>query len=466
VSDPERRDPERGSSGEDPGAPQPDPFLDDPFRFDDPAARERAERRRERERRRRERADQRRRSVSRLALGGRVRANRAGGDGRPAVDPPGPPEGEGPSEGEAPPPGRQAWRLGQRAPRPPDPVVRRRRIVALVILAATGALAWFLVALFQPFAGEGEGEVVVTIPKGASAGETADVLDRNGVISSSTLFEIRLTLAGKGEDIQAGTYTLASGMSYSAAIDELTKPPAQRVITTVIPEGYSREQIAQLASDAGLQGDYEKASESSKLLNPARYGAGDPRSLEGFLFPATYELQPGSSAQDLVDQQLEAFRRSIKGVDMDYARSKNLTVYDLLIIASMIEREVQVPEERKLVSAVIYNRLGRGEPLGIDATIRYATGNYTKPLTESELATDSPYNTRLNAGLPPTPIGNPGLDAIEAAANPAKVDYRFYVVKPGTCGEHFFTASESEFEAAAQRYQEALEREGGSPTEC
>jgi uncharacterized YceG family protein len=132
----------------------------------------------------------------------------------------------------------------------------------------------------------------------------------------------------------------------------------------------------------------------------------------------------------------------------------------------MIEREVQVAEERELVSAVIYNRLEIGEPLGIDATLRYALDNFDKPLTQSDLATDTPYNTRLVAGLPPTPIGNPGLDAIEAAANPADVDYRFYVVKPGTCGEHVFTASESEFEQAAADYQEALEAEGGSPTEC
>jgi UPF0755 protein len=153
-------------------------------------------------------------------------------------------------------------------------------------------------------------------------------------------------------------------------------------------------------------------------------------------------------------------------VDLGYAKSKNLDVYDVLTIASMIDREVQVPRERELVSAVIYNRLSAGEPLGIDATIRYATGNFDKPLTESELAIDSPYNTRLNAGLPPTPIGNPGLASIKAAAKPAKVDYRFYVVKPGTCGEHVFTASEAEFEQAADRYQEALEAEGGSPTEC
>jgi UPF0755 protein len=138
----------------------------------------------------------------------------------------------------------------------------------------------------------------------------------------------------------------------------------------------------------------------------------------------------------------------------------------VLIIASMVEREVQVPSERRLVAEVIYNRLASGEPLAIDATIRYATGNYDEQLTDSELEIDSPYNTRLVAGLPPTPIGNPGLDAIEAAANPGRRNNRFFVVKPGTCGEHFFTNSEQEFTQAADRYQRALEREGGSPTEC
>ena len=455
-----------------------DPYLDDPFRLDDPAARERAVRRLEREQRRRERADRQRSGGRRLALGRRAKGARAEDDGRPAIDAaeqpatdePVPPDQQPDPQAvpppELPPQPQAAPRPAGRGAPPPVSVVMRRRILGLVGIAAAGALAWFLVALFQPFAGDGEGKVVVTIPKGASAGEAADILDGKGVVSSGMMFEIRLTLAGKGDDIQAGTYTLASGMSYSAAMNELTQPPSQRMVTVVVPEGYGREQIAELASEAGLSGDYEKASRRSNLLNPGKYGAQRTDGLEGFLFPATYELEPGSSARDLVEQQVEAFRRSIREVDMSYARSKNLTVYDALTIASMIDREVQVPEERELVSAVIYNRLERGEPLGIDATIRYATDNYTKPLRESELATDSPYNTRLVAGLPPTPIGNPGLDAIEAAAKPAKVDYRFYVVKPGTCGKHFFTATEAEFEQAAQRYQKALEREGGSPTEC
>jgi uncharacterized YceG family protein len=151
---------------------------------------------------------------------------------------------------------------------------------------------------------------------------------------------------------------------------------------------------------------------------------------------------------------------------MSYAKKKNLTTYDVLIIASMIDKEVMVDKERPLVASVIYNRLSQGIPLGIDATSRYETQNYTEPLTNDVLLDDTPYNTRTNQGLTPTPIGNPGLDAIKAAASPAKTNFTFFVVKPGTCGEHSFTASEAEFERLAAEYQRALEEQGGSPTEC
>jgi peptidoglycan lytic transglycosylase G len=156
-------------------------------------------------------------------------------------------------------------------------------------------------------------------------------------------------------------------------------------------------------------------------------------------------------------------------VNMGYARSKNLTTYDVLIIASMIEREVQVPRERKLVAAVIYNRLHAGMPLQIDATIRFATGNFTKPISPSELETDSPYNTYANAGLPPGPIGNPGLASIEAAAKPARVSYLYYVVKPNTCGEHTFATTLAEFNRAKAAYDEARQANGGNaptPSNC
>jgi UPF0755 protein len=461
-----------------------EPVPDDPFLADDPAASERERRRREREARRRDRqartsgalppAPEGPGARERLtgALGGlsaranavrRERARRR--QERQATESPAP-RNPAPNAGEpalaAREPAHAADAGGRgfalRVPRSP-----------LFWAAAIGliVIAWFLVSLFQPFKGAGEGRVVVQVPRGATAGEIADLLAEEEVVASSTFFELRLTLAGRRSDVLAGTYTLARDMPYSDAIDTLTTPPSERTITVTVPEGYSREQTAALVTESGLDGSFEQASESSRGFDPARYGGDGAENLEGFLYPATYELKPGASAEDLVADQLEAFEQNFSDVDLGYAKSKNLTPYDVLIIASMIEEEVMVPEERKLVAAVIYNRLADGEPLFIDATIRYATGNYTEPLTESELAIDSPYNTRTNAGLPPGPIGNPGIESIEAAANPSDADYRYYVVKPGTCGEHVFSTTQAEHDAAVARYEEAREAAGGkSPDDC
>jgi UPF0755 protein len=244
-------------------------------------------------------------------------------------------------------------------------------------------------------------------------------------------------------------------------------PVVVRTITVTIPEGYTRAQTAELAKQEGLSGSYEQASVRSKYLNPAKYGGKGAKDLEGFLFPDTFELKKHASAAELVQLQLEDFKRRIAGVDMGYARSKNLTVYDVVTIASMIEREAGLESQRKLVAAVIYNRLHDGMPLGIDATTRFATGNYTQPLTESELAIDSPYNTRTHTGLPPGPIDSPGLASIEAAAHPAKADYLFYVVEPGACNKLAFSSTEAEFNADVERYNSAREAAGGnSPDSC
>jgi len=168
-------------------------------------------------------------------------------------------------------------------------------------------------------------------------------------------------------------------------------------------------------------------------------------SLEGFLFPALYEFTQYSTGKELVADQLTAFRQAFAKVDLRSARSKNLTPYDVLKIASMIEKETVAPRERRLVAAVVYNRLRNKMPLGIDATIRYGLDvPGTKSLTKAALASDNPYNSRRFPGLPPTPIANPGLASLQAAAHPARVDYLYYVRIPGT-QRHFFTASESEF---------------------
>jgi UPF0755 protein len=484
-------------------------LTDDPFADpDDPAAREREQRRREREEKRRQREEKERQRAEKQA---------------PAAPPPPPPPPPSPPKEEAsapPPPPKEEPPLPPRTPEqefwdeepgpgpepgptaPPvvaEPVFRdegdptmagaarngrragdggiRRRDGVLGSLARHpfrifGVLAllfllWSLSQLFQPFHGDGSGSVQVRIPKGSSVSEVGDLLSEKGVIDNSTLFQIRVTLAGKRSEIYSGHFTLAHNMSYGAAIDALSTAPVKRTVSVTIPEGYTRSQAAQLVEEDGVPGSYTKATVKSKYLNPAHYGGKGAEDLEGFLFPDTFELKPSAPVADLVQLQLQDFKRRIKGVDMKYAKSKNLTVFDVLTIASMVEREAGVSSQYKDVASVIYNRLHEGMPLGIDATIRFATGNYAKPLTESELAIDSPYNSRTNVGLPPGPIDSPGLEAIEAAAHPAKTDYLFYVTTPGACGKLTFAKTEAEFEAAVNRYNSAREAAGGnSPDSC
>jgi uncharacterized YceG family protein len=179
-------------------------------------------------------------------------------------------------------------------------------------------------------------------------------------------------------------------------------------------------------------------------LVPAAFGT-KPKNLEGFLFPATYDFLATTTTRQLVDDQLQAFDSNWKKLDLSYARSKNLTPYDVLIIASMVEKEALAPEERAKIARVIYNRLHNGMKLGIDATIRYALNvPGTKSLRESQLNSDTPYNTRKYVGLPPGPIANPGLASLQAAAHPAEGDWLYFVRKPDKV-HHFFTASYTAF---------------------
>jgi UPF0755 protein len=229
-------------------------------------------------------------------------------------------------------------------------------------------------------------------------------------------------------------------------------PPTLRIL---FPEGFTRKEMVRRVGEVRkiaqtkrkitpkmTSKGYDAASRKAKV--PAAFRA-DAKNIEGFLFPATYEFTPKTRARELVADQVEFFEQNWAKVDLRFARSKKLTPYDVLIIASMVEEEAQAPQERKLIAAVIYNRLKARMPLGIDATIRYGLGvPGTESLRASHLQSDNPYNTRNRQGLPPTPITNPGLASIQAAAKPAKVDYLFFVRKPGTT-RHFFTASEAEF---------------------
>jgi uncharacterized YceG family protein len=392
----------------------------------------------------------------------------------PAPEEPPPPPA--PVATEPPPPPRPA---APPSPPPPEPAGNgqratgngQRRTLLRVGLGAALLIAlfatWFLVSLFQPFKGDGEGVVRVAIPTGASVTEIGDILEENDVISSAFFFRTRVTLGGTRGDLKPGNYRLKHDMSYGAAIDALSDGPPKDIVTITIPEGRSRAEVAPIVEGAGLEGSYERASAAAPVgFSLRKYKAGGAESLEGFLFPATYELKRGASAEDVVARQLDAFEEQFATVDLRKAARKNLTPYDVLIIASMVEREASVAEERPVIASVIYNRLKAGMPLGIDATIRFATGNWTEPLKVSELEIDSPYNTRTNASLPPGPIGNPGLDSIKAAADPADTDYLFFVVKPCGEGEHAFAETEAQFLEDSARYEAERQRQGRSPTEC
>jgi uncharacterized YceG family protein len=343
------------------------------------------------------------------------------------------------------------------------------RVFALVAVVAALAAVWFLVQLFQPFHASGHAPVTVTIPPHSSASTIGKLLEHEGVVSSSFFFDLRATLGGQRGDLRSGTYHLRQGMSYGDVLKILTTaPPAAKVSNLTIVEGKTRPEIDALLRSQKIRGSYLAATRHSRLLDPRRYGA--PRStntLEGFLFPSTYQLRDPISVNGLVDDQLRTFRQRFGQVNLSYARSKHLTPFDVLTIASMVQAEAQTAHDRPLIASVIYNRLARGMPLQIDATTRFATGNYTKPLTVSQLNSRSPYNTRIHTGIPPGPIDNPGLSAIQAAAHPARTNYLYFVVKPCGNGEHVFASSYSKFLAEAQQYQTARTRRGGkSPSRC
>jgi UPF0755 protein len=240
---------------------------------------------------------------------------------------------------------------------------------------------------------------------------------------------------------------------------KVTPPPVAappKPFRIVFPEGFTRKQmaarvtaVAQIAKrERGKRVRLKEKAYLAATVHPRREPGFGRKAypLEGFLFPATYDFTVRTTSPQLIAAQLKAFRANWAKLDLRYARSKNLTPYDVLTIASMVEKETPAPEERQLVSAVIYNRLHAHMALGIDAALRYGLKiPPTESIHESQLANPTPYNLRLHAGLPPTPIGAPGLASLQAAAHPAKVNYLYFVAKPDK-KHHFFTASSAAFE--------------------
>jgi UPF0755 protein len=326
---------------------------------------------------------------------------------------------------------------------------RRRRIWGYVVVAILALVLGLGAGYARAYFSTGpEGrQVTVVIPAGATLSEIGNTLAAKGVVPHARSFVLRAQQDGYSTSFKPGTYSLHVNQPYDSLVAMLVKGAKPPTVKVSIPEGTTLKQAGRLVaarvpvitSDAYVK----VARDDPPPFHLGGYKAGS--TLEGMLFPATYDVDPKASARTFVEQQLAAFDDNFAEVDMTRARKANLTKYDVVIIASMIDREVRVPAEQALVSAVIWNRLRAHMLLQIDATIQYALGKTKPVLTYHDLKIDSPYNTYVHAGLPPTPISNPGLAAMKAAANPADVKYLYYVARNDGTGGHYFSSDYAQF---------------------
>jgi UPF0755 protein len=297
--------------------------------------------------------------------------------------------------------------------------------------------------------------VTLEIKKGMSFYEFASILEKKGVVKSSLLLRKYAQADGLDRSLVPGRYEFKTNSSYKEVLDILKKGPEIELIKITIPEGYSNRQIAhEVSRRLGLS--YEAVlsyinGSRGRFVDEFPFLAEAPtESLEGFLFPDTYYFKRNEKIEVVVRKMLENFRAKASESGLFDQDLPLKSTYKTLIIASIIEKEAKIPEERPLIASVFYNRIKRGMKLQSCATVEYVLG-FSKPsLTYEDLKIDSPYNTYLYAGLPPTPICNPGKDSIKAAVKPAKTNYLYFVLKDSK-GNHHFAETYDEFLKAKSR---------------
>ena len=342
------------------------------------------------------------------------------------------------------------------------PAAPRRRPPWLVLVLVVMLLAG--TTLFVGFSyvrnamdpkGEPGADVTVTIEKNIGTEGVARVLAEAGVIKRKRVFQYWSQIQGKGP-YQAGTYTLQQRSSYDDVASLLTKGPEVTVQRLAIPEGLTIPQIAdRVGKLPGRRADtFQKlALEEGEGRVRSPLQPPGSKSLEGLLFPSTYDIGEKDDERRILQKMVDAMASVTGRLDVaNRAKQRNLTPYQLLIVASLVEREAKVADERPLVAQVIYNRLARGQRLQIDATVIYALGQSgTKTrVVNADLKAPGPYNTYENTGLPPTPIAAPGEAAIQAALDPAPGDNLFYVVIDKE-GRHAFAKTGAEHQRNIDR---------------
>lgn len=321
-------------------------------------------------------------------------------------------------------------------------------VIIVVVAAAGSGAAYYVHGLFQPMkAGEA---VEIVIPSGTGSAGIAALLEEKGIIRSKLAYAAYLKYKKQGHRFQAGRYELAPGMTLEQLTDKLNRGDVikEETVRFTIPEGYTVAQIAdKLEQEGFINKDIFLQLAEEKRDWPFSWTAAIPEDgnlrsrLEGYLFPETYEMKKDSTEEEILMRMLSEWERKLKLLPEDWEarmEERNQSLHELLTVASLIEREVVVDDERPVVAGIIYNRLDIKMPLQIDATIQYLFDTPKERLFEKDLQLESPYNTYLNAGMPPGPIASPGLDSIKAALFPEETSYLFYVTKKDGSGRHLF----------------------------
>lgn len=336
-----------------------------------------------------------------------------------------------------------------------------------LLLALMVVSVWVLVLGSKPVSNERR-PVRVAIPQGASAKEIGGVLAERGLIRSRFVFVLTCRMSGLSGKLKPGVYELNESMGVPTIIRELVSGNSLAA-WIVVPEGYTARQIADVLEDRQVvRGDsfLRQAIGGGESYTQYSFIGGD--SLEGYLFPDSYLIARGSRPNVVIEKMLDTFEKKVvrdNAAEIDRAVRKRFAgsssadgLFKLLTVASLIEREAKVAKDRRLISAVLYNRLAKGMRLEIDATISYVPGDSRgnkDTVNYDDLETDSPYNTYKHGGLPPGPICNPGLAAIKAAMDPVQTDYLYYVARAD--GSHVFSRTLAEHNKAKR----VIKREAG-----
>jgi peptidoglycan lytic transglycosylase G len=329
-------------------------------------------------------------------------------------------------------------------------------LVALCLLTGVVSGAWVYKDLHRPIAHNKSGQYI-EIPKGSSTAYIVKKLAEEGIIKHELPLKIYLKSTGRGPSMKAGEYDFPSPISPLMVLAKLEQGQRRLNRITII-EGWTRWDIARAMVQIP-QFHLDKEADALDLMNNVNLIRDlDPNAenLEGYLYPDTYEFAPDTSASELIEMMVRRFRAVWKPDWSEQARAMNLSPRQIVTVASIIETEAKLASERPLVASVVYNRLDKNIPLAVDSTVIYASKlegkwRYDGKVYKSDIERRSPYNTRLNAGLPPGPVASPGESSLSAAVNPATSDFLYYVRDPARDdGAHNFYNNGSDFDAGVQ----------------